>query len=459
MITMKPKLLALTTLALSCQFGTPLLAAEPDFGSSVIERASGRTLEDFFNAAINYNPNLNIARERWRIGTARKDQTNGQLLPQVNVMATVSDNQRTATGTTGPDQQDYIGERYSLQVSQVLFNWQAFEARRQAYLLEDQSEAEYYAQLAQLLTDVADRYLAVLAAEDTLRSLTSEQQAMENQINQIQMRYDLQLARITDLYDAQARNAAISAELVNAESQLALAQESLRALSGLETGQLSRLPENIVVPPLEGSISEWLERARTNNQLIEARTYALQAAQRQVSRQRGAHMPRVSMVYMLQQSNIGFENIPLSRAETNYVGIDVQMPLFSGGSARAGVREAQAQRNIAENELLQVQLDIVEQTRTAYLQVKSGEARIAAARVLAESTDTAYTAMQRGFELGTVTTVEVLNALRDRFRAERELQITRYDHITANLILRREAGTLGSADILDVSRMLNFNTP
>lgn len=459
MIAMKPKLLAIAVLALGCHCGTPLLAAEPDFGSTVIEREPGRTLADFYTAAINYNPNLNIARERWRIGSARKDQANGQLLPQVNVTATVSDNDRTASNATGPDKQTYIGERYSLQVSQILFNWQAFESRRQAYLLEDQSEAEYYAQLAQLLTDVADRYLAVLAAEDTLRSLISEQEAMTNQIEQIQMRFDLQLARVTDLYDAQARQAAIGAELVNAESELALAQESLRALSGLEAGQLSRLPETIVVPPLEGSISEWLDRARNNNQLIEARTLALLAAERQVSRQRGAHMPRVSVVYMLQQSNIGFENIPLSRAETNYVGIDVQVPLFSGGTARAGVREAQSQRNIAENELRQIQLDIVEQTRTAFLQVKSGEARIAAAQVLADSTDTSYNAMQRGFELGTVTTVDVLNALRDRFNAERDLQVARYDHIRANLILRREAGTLGAADILDVSQMLNFTLP
>jgi outer membrane protein len=456
---MKPKLLAIAVFAAACQYSAPLLAAEPDFGSSVIERAAGRTLEDFFNAAINYNPNLNIARERWRVSTARKDQASGQLLPQVNLGANISDNDRTASSLLGPEQQTYIGERYSLQVSQILFNWQAFESRRQASLLEDQSEAEYYAQLAQLLTDVADRYLGVLAAEDNLRSLISEQEAMANQINQIQMRYNLQLARITDLYDAQARSAAIAAELVNAESELALAQESLRALSGLETGQLSRLPDTIMVPPLEGSISEWLERARNNNQLIEARAFALQAAERNVSRQRGAHMPRVSVTYMLQQSNIGFENIPISRADTNFIGIDVQVPLYSGGSAQAGVREAQSLRNIAQNELLQVQLDIVEQTRTAYLQVKSGEARIAAAQVLAESTDTSYMAMQRGFELGTVTTVEVLNALRDSFNAERELQMTRYDHIRANLILRREAGTLGAADILDVSQMLNFSRP
>src|SRR5690606_20484892 len=109
--------------------------------------------------------------------------------------------------------------------------------------------AEYYANLAQLLTDVADNYLQVLQAEDALRSVLSEEEAMNNQINQIQTLYDLQLARITDLYDGQARLAAIQAQRVNVESELALAEQGLRAVSGLEPGDLARLPEEVNVTP------------------------------------------------------------------------------------------------------------------------------------------------------------------------------------------------------------------
>jgi outer membrane protein len=62
--------------------------------------------------------------------------------------------------------------------------------------------------------------------------------------------------------------------------------------------------------------------------------------------------------------------------------------------------------------------------------------------------------MQRGFELGTVTSVDLLNALRDRFQAERELQRARYDHIRADLVLRREAGELTAEDLLRISNLL-----
>ena len=119
-----------------------------------------------------------------------------------------------------------------------------------------------------------------------------------------------------------------------------------------------------------------------------------------------------------------------------------------------GVREATSQRRIAESELRQVELQANEAIRSAYLQVQSAETLIAAARKLLESTELTSTAMQRGFELGAVTNVDVLNALRDQFRAERDLQRVRYDHVKYLLLLKREAGLLSADDMLEVGSWL-----
>jgi len=410
----------------------------------------GTSLEDFFTAAIENSPVLDISRERWNIGDARKDAATGQLLPQINATANISDNTRRETLVT----RNFEGERYGVSMSQVLFNWQAFEERRRMALLEDQSEAEYYAELALLLTDVADKYLAVLQAEDELRSINSEHEAVSSQVNQLQSLFDRQLVQVTDLYESQARQAGIASQRVDIESSLSLARSALRALTNVETGDLQRLPDTITVEPLEGSISDWVARAREQNLIIQARTHAYKAAQRQVSAQRGTYMPRVSLVVQQQISNMGFDNIPIEEAESTFVGIDLQMPLFAGGSRRAGVREAESMRSIAQSELRQTQLDILEDTRTAYLQVKAAEARIGAAQVLVQSTRTSEEAMRRGFELGSVTSVDLLNSLRNRFQAERDMQRARYDHLRANLALQREAGDLDSDDLLTISNML-----
>ena len=425
------------------------------FAADVIEQSgtllvtTGNSLEDFFAATLNNSPELAIARERWNIGGARKDQATGLILPQVTATGTISENERNIAPTS------YRGERYGFSVSQVLFHWAAFQNRKQASLLEDQSEAEYFATLANLLTEIADQYLQVLQAEDALRSINSELEAMTNQLNQVQTLYDLQLARITDLYETQARRAAIQANKVSVEAEVMITRETLRAASGIEVGELRRLPDGTEVTPMIDSMEMWLQRTRDNNQELAARSIALMAAERQVSAARGAYMPQLSLIYQHQNSNVGFDNQVMSQTETNYIGVNVQVPIFAGGSNRAKVREAFSMRNIAENQLRQTEMELLERTRIAYSQVKAGESRIIASQFLSESTNTSFTAMQRGYELGTVTTVDVLNALRDQFAAQRDLQQARYDHIRAQLALRRDSGELTADDIMEVSALMN----
>lgn len=449
---MKYSLLAACCLSFAITFTPSLHAAEPEDGVTTI-MVEGSTLEDFFTAALDYSPRLRIAEERWSINTSRKKAYTGQLLPQINANGSISDNtqEQSARDITNK----YRGERYSVQLTQVLFNWSAFARRSKASLLEDQAEAEYYAELAWLLADVADKYFAVLAAEDAVSSIDSEFSAMSNQLAQIQRLYDLQSAQITDLYATQARLASVQAEQLDLISQLALTREQLRALTGVNVGPLFRLDEDITVPPIQDSVNDWLNRARSGNMQIRARQYAVEAAEKGISEQRGSYMPRVTFIAQKQLSDIGYDNTPqVARTDTSYIGLDVSIPIFTGGTNRASVSEAKSQHSIAENELRQVELEIVERTRTAYLQAKSSETRVQAARKVRESTALSYTAMQRGFELGTVNSVDVLNALRDRFRSERDLQSTRYDHIKYSLFLKREAGTLSPDDLLDVGNWL-----
>lgn len=456
-MTMKRLLIPALALSLSTLPAITVNAADVEDQAVTRIIVQGSTLEDFFTAALDYSPELRISRERLNISSARKRAANGQLLPQLNANASISDNTQTPQIQNEINQTSkYRGERYSLQLTQVLFNWQAFSARSQAYLLEDQSEAEYYGQLAYVLTDVAEKYFAVLQAQDAATSAQAELDAVDRQLAQIESLYSLQTVQITDLYEAQARQASVQAEQLNLESELAIAQEQLRAVSGVNVGELFRLDEEVNIPTLEGSVDAWLKLARSDNQQIIAREFAVRAAEKRISQSKGAYMPTVSLIAQKQDSNIGFDNALLqsNRTVSDYIGIDVSIPLFAGGRNKAGVSEARSQQRIAENELRQIELEIIQRTRTAFLQVKSSELRVRAAERLSESTALSYTAQQRGFELGTVNSVDVLNALGARFRAERDLQRARYDHIRYNLILKREAGALSADDLSEVGTWL-----
>jgi outer membrane protein len=225
-------------------------------------------------------------------------------------------------------------------------------------------------------------------------------------------------------------------------------------VSGIEPGELFRLAEDATVPPLENNLHYWVDQAEKNNHSIRAQRLEFEASKKMVSQRRGAYMPQVSLVLQRQDSNVGFDNIPLQRTDNTYIGVDVSVPIYAGGSNRAAVREANSQSLIAENELRGVELEIGETVRSAYLQVQASEKIIAAAQKLVESTELSATAMQRGFELGAVTSVDVLNAIRDQFGAQRDLQQVRYEHVKFLLLLKREAGLLTADDLIEVSTWL-----
>jgi len=407
------------------------------------------TLVEFFTAALDYSPQLRIARENMNIGSARRRSANGQLLPQLSASASLSDNRRTTNLT-----QNYDGERYSLQFSQVLFNWQTFARRKQAYANADQSEAEYYSQLGVLFTDVAERYFNVLQAQDALRSIQSELDAVTNQLNQVESLYDRQLTQITDLYQTQASLAAVEADEVLLQSQLQINQQALNAVTGLTPVDLYELGDTIDIPEVVGNIDYWTQLALENNFEIQAREFALESTRELVSERKGAYLPNVNLIVQQQNTNLGFDNSQIPKADTTYVGVNVSIPLYAGGSNRAAVSEARSLRSIAESELRWAKLDIEQRVRTAHLQIRSSRLRTEAAQTLVESATLAATAMQRGFELGTVTSVDVLNAIRNQYQAERDLQQARYEQIRYLLELKRESGTLVAEDLVEVNNLL-----
>ena len=433
--------------------GSSLYAAEVGLGPSQL--AVGETLEDFFESAIAHNPTLRIAYEGLSIGQARERQATGQLRPQVNANANLTNNSRNSFSQFGtPISESFEGERFSISFQQTLFNWQAFAARRRATRIESQLEAEYYFELSRLLADVAERYLSVLFAQDSLTSVAAEINAITNQLNQIQSLFDLQLALVTDLRQAEASLASVQAEQLELQAELAIAQEQLRAVTGIEVGELHILQQGTVLPEDENSLQFWVDMAGDNNQQIRARRFALEAAREGISESKGAYMPRVNFFATRQESNVGFDNRFLGDTDNTFIGIDVTIPIYAGGANRARENEAQAQRNIAESELRQTELDANTNVRSAYLQVQSSKLLTEAAERLVDSTRLSSEAAQEGFDLGAVTNVDVLNALRDQYQAERDLQRARYRQLNSLLQLKHEAGTLSADDMVEISGLM-----
>ena len=168
----------------------------------------------------------------------------------------------------------------------------------------------------------------MLQAVDAVNSAQSEVAAVSNQLAQIQSLYDRQLSQITDLYQAQASLAAAQGERLQLQSELTILREALRSIGGISVGELFSLSDTAVVPTLENSINYWVGQAQQNNHQIQAREYAVKAAESGLAASRGAYMPRVSLIAQRQSTDLGFDNAPIFLTDNTYIGVDISIPLF-----------------------------------------------------------------------------------------------------------------------------------
>ena len=94
------------------------------------------------------------------------------------------------------------------------------------------------------------------------------------------------------------------------------------------------------------------------------------------------------------------------------------------------------------------------ETRDAYLGVISEISRVQALRQAVQSSQTALRATEAGFEVGTRTTVDVLDSRRNLLAAQTNYARSRYDYVLNLLQLKRAAGTLSAEDIVEVNGWL-----
>jgi outer membrane protein len=130
------------------------------------------------------------------------------------------------------------------------------------------------------------------------------------------------------------------------------------------------------------------------------------------------------------------------------------MPITTGGLNRSRIQQSVYRHRAAMETLERVVRQTERETRDAYLGVISEISRVQALRQAVESSRTALRATEAGFEVGTRTTVDVLNSQNNLRRAETTYSRSRYDYILNILRLKEASGSLGENDVVEVDGWL-----
>ena len=406
--------------------------------------ASAANLFDIYEAALVGDPEYLASGADHRAAQEFRPQALAGLQPNARFSLDVRWNERQIFD-------DHRSDLLVLDVTQPIYRLDRRIAVEQADSRIARADALYASARQDLMVRVAQRYFQVLEAEDELGFAQATLEAFEQQLAQSRQRFEVGLIAITDVEEAKAGFDLSTAQLIAAKNSLDIAREALRETTGEYQGALAPLGEMPLVTPAPADIDKWTEIALERNLRLRAALHASQTARREIDRIQAGQSPALDAV-----GSLGLHDGTSRAGERRSVnlGVRLSIPLYSGGSIVSRTRESRHRHRRSLDVLEQERRRAQRETRDAYLGVDSGISRVNALEQAVRSSETAAEAIEAGFQVGTRTSVDVLDAQRDLFRARRDLSEARYGYILDVLRLKRAAGTLSEEDLRIVSAWL-----
>ena len=373
--------------------------------------------------------------------------------------APIVDNSTTDAKSTG----------WGFTLRQTVFDWAAIVALGASGDVLAQGEADFEAALQESMLRTAQAYFAVLGAQDLLTSQSANRTAIARQLEQAQKRFEVGLIAITDVQEAQAAHDQAVAAEIGAKRSLATAEEQLREIVGapMPVANLTQPGEGMPLPMPSPNVEQaWVDTALQQNPSLVSARLGASIAEAEVSLRRSDYLPTLEIVADLNGSGgdrervfrgMGADYRDSFRSES--IRLQLSVPIFDGFNRNSRVREARFLHRASTERLEGVERAVVRQTRDAFLGVSSEISRVNALRQAVASSRTALRATEAGYEIGTRTIVDVLDARRNLVQAETNYARSRYDFIINVLNLKGAAGILTEEDLAEVSRWMEQSAP
>lgn len=412
-------------------------------------------LATVYRLALENDPALSAAMSTREATLEAAPLARSRLLPNLLLSGQAAYNNRDVKeSVTGSFNDDFTNSDAAVQLTQAIYRQDLTIQLSQAEDQVAQADVDFAVAEQDLIVRVTEAYFGVLSANETVVFAEADLKAIERQLDQAKQRFEVGLIAITDVNEAQARYDQARANLIVAKNDFDDATELLYAIIKEPTGPLAGLkPGAPLNPPQPASLDEWTELALQNNPGIISAKYDVDIAKKQIEFQDAGDSPALDLV-----GSYGLSRTDADRGTDSndaVIGLQLSLPLYTGGRVSAATRQARSQYGAALDVLEQRRREVQTQVRNAYRGVFASISRVQALQAAAVSAKSALEATEAGFEVGTRTLVDVLNSQRDMFRAERDLAVSRYDYILNTLSLRQAAGTLAPADVEAANIWLN----
>lgn len=415
-------------------------------------------------AAVN-DKGLAVVRAAHAAAQPRRDQAASLWLPNVAASATVgvASNQTETTGAQfsapGLGTSNGVGfntsinggtaTRWSVSAVQPLYNPERRAQQQQLTLSAEAAELELQAGRQQLMLRTAERYFELALAEEAVRVQQRQLQAVQLATQEVLDRFELGAAPVTDTHEARARLAAVRAELLAAETDLQVKRQALADSTGLAAAGLSaRLPAGSLAEAPLRPLDPWLAEAQAGNPMLRQQQLAGEIARQEAAKYSLGASPRVDLVAQAMADRLsgsGDFGSASNHLSNQAIGVQVTIPLFTGGWRDAKQSEALLLADKAGAELSNARQQVAQQVRSSWLGLSLGAQRVQALGEALKASNSRRDATRLGHEVGHRTTLDLLRAENDGAAAQLALAQARVGLWLDRLRLAALAGQLDEA--------------
>jgi protease secretion system outer membrane protein len=314
------------------------------------------------------------------------------------------------------------------------------------------ASAQFSARQQDLVVRVVGAYIEAQNSDVVLALAIAQRDALLEQRNSNQRMFEHGEGTKTDVLEAQSKYDAAEAQVLEAQDTVTNNRNVLAALVGSEINSLDPLSEDFEVKPLmPSSFDEWKTLAMERNSDIEALRYAVEANQQDVNRARASNAPRVDLTASLSSSDSETINTLNQKYKARSIGVQVSIPLYSGGYAMAASRQSVANREKTKSDLDAKTGQVMVELRKQYNLTFSSIKRMDALKTAVKSAELLVEATRQSIKGGVRVNLDLLNAQQQMFAAKRDLAQGRYGYLLSYMRLRNAAGVLEGNDLQNMA--------
>ncbi len=437
---------------------TALVCALSSMALASWAQSSVMDLKQVYEAALAQDATIRASRAAADAGRERLPQALAGLLPQVSASAGRNNNNLDTTapnilGNPVTTNDQYFSDNRTLQLRQPIMNMQRWLQFEQAKSVVAEVEANLDRDLQNLVVRVAGAYFETLMADEQLDLVLAQKKTYTALVDAAQKGFAAGSGTRTDIDDAKARLDMATAQELEARQNQDLTRRQLQLLVNQPVGQIAKL--NVAAlklsAPEPANLEEWTRKAEEASPEIKAMQARLDATRREVSKAQAGHLPTLDAV--AQWSNSGSENITRvnSRYENKTIGLQLNIPLYSGGYVNSTIRQAVAEQTRVEETLEALRRDLGVRVHREYRGVSEGVMRVRALEQAARSAEQMMKSTQMSQKAGSRTQLDVLNAQQQYTLALRDLAQARMVYLLSKVRL----SSLVGADALDSVEQVN----